>query len=92
MIPYAGKQSGPRGGPVPDRSRPGPDPGILRLVMGALAMLVVLAGLSLPAVAAAPARVATPTPNAYVVNHGRHPVRPAARLRVLLAPVRGQPR
>ncbi|MET7891953.1 hypothetical protein [Streptomyces mirabilis] len=65
MIPHAGKEPGPPGGPVPDRGRPGPRLGILRLVIGALA---ILAGLSLPVLAAAPAQAAAPTPNAYVTN------------------------
>lgn len=60
--------AGPQGGPVPDRSRPGPRPGLLRLVIGTLIMLSMLAGLPLPVLAAAPAQSAAPTPNAYVTN------------------------
>ncbi|MET8642634.1 hypothetical protein [Streptomyces sp. NPDC004675] len=74
MIPHAGKQPWPQGGPVSDRSRPGPGPGIVRLVIGAVAVLAMLAGLSLPVLAATPAQAAAPTPNAYVTNQGSNTV------------------
>ncbi|WP_438303437.1 hypothetical protein ACSHXN_19625 [Streptomyces sp. HUAS TT11] len=74
MIPYGGKQPWPQGGPVSDRSRPGPGPGIVRLVIGAVAVLAMLAGLSLPVLAATPAQAAAPTPNAYVTNQGSNTV------------------